>query len=173
MQQTLKNVAIYIPSKLFGLLKKTEAGTGQLQQVINDVCSEGLIDEFVCDNPKRAIIKQCMSSSSYYACEYCFGKAIPCPIKKTKKKCELARKRIELQAKAIDNRITFLNDCPGTSASKKKDDQEIKQLRKIKQSLELELSTTEPQRGGRPVWPSDTYSSPLRTIEEVHGILDF
>ena len=45
-----------------------------LQQVLEDLQRNNChISEFICDNPKRAIIRDSVSHSGKYACEYCFG----------------------------------------------------------------------------------------------------
>ena len=48
-----------------------------LQSVLNETTTSHCLKTFIADNPKRSFIRQSLSHSAKYACEYCFSHGDP------------------------------------------------------------------------------------------------
>ena len=94
-----------------------------LKNVVNDLnYNHFTIDDMICDNPKRSIVRNALSHAAKYACEYCTSSAVPYVDSVRQKHVSMNLKKYDLQKKDILNKIDFFKSIPGTSASKKKDE---------------------------------------------------
>ena len=166
----VKNCRNIYPLRIVRPVNKFKVdNVSQFENVLNDLKTNHceLID-FVADNPKRATVREATQHGSYYACEYCSAKASLHSVGNTasKQKSEHYKKQI----KDIEKQIEEINDRPGTSASKEKDNDNVDTLRSIIQ--ELKQSEQSAKTVKKLVWPATSVNGPLRTEEEVRNITD-
>ena len=113
---------------------------------LNDIIvNGGQIKNFVGDNLKRCIAKNCLGHSATFPCEYCFGKGVRC------QKIAKNDSRIKKNFLKIKSKLRNL-DCGELDIS----------------DLENELENTEKkfQKKSFLAWPASTRDSEPRTVEK-------
>ena len=129
----------------------------QLNLVLNDIHDNNLIiTSFVGDNPVRSGVRECLSFSSWYPCEYCFSKGT----KLVTNDAELKRKKknINTQRKIL---AAKMKNARGRKLSK---------LKKIDKELIESEKKLKPKQSNI-VWPKTTANGPPRTRDEIFDII--
>ena len=158
------------PIKLIRSIKFPPDGSPHLQAVTEDLSENYTITKFIGDNPKRSFVRNALSHSSLFACEYCFGHAVrfrDCHTADTikRKKCYL------LQKEDIQQKIQTIQNTPGTVESKKLDDEKIDLLLSIEKDLDdVEKKAQSPKT--QLVWPANTINKEPRTKEQLLDIIN-
>ena len=144
-----------------------------LQTVFGDInsCDTIVIDDVICDNPKRAIVRNALCHSSRFACEYCESAGVSYVSDEVKKQVASNIQRLSVQKTDLVNKIVTLEQSPGTSVGKENDEREIVSLRELYQTLEKqEAEEKKKLRKNHIVWPSSTTNGRLRTITTIRNI---
>ena len=85
-----------------------------IQSVFNDINSTNLIiDEVICDNPKRSVMRNSLSHSAKYACEYCESASVGYVSKVIQTKVQDTISVIHSQLEELDSQIEVLSVEPG------------------------------------------------------------
>ena len=133
-----------------------------LYQVIQDVlCNSCTITMFIGDNPKRAMARDAMGHSSFYACEYCFQKASR--FIEAFKKTDNKRKNLEGQIELIKTEINGVKNVPNSQ-------EKLKTLKALLKSLTSSLKGLTTNRATI-VWPSSTINGTPRTNSSIREIV--
>ena len=127
------------------------------------------ITDFIGDNPKRAFVRQARNHAGYYACEYCPAKAVICSDNQAN---QLRKQEYEKQCHEIDKKIQLIQNTPGTSSSKLKDDKKIEHLIDTRKALDAKFKANNAKKKKHLVWPSSTADVPLRTLEQIEEIVE-
>ena len=145
----------------------------QLNKFLSDLGKNNVhITDFIGDNPKRSLVRESLSHSSKYACEYCFASAERAGVHDIVQMNTL-QKKYDLQTAGINSQIELLTSRPGTVASKEKDDQEINILLSVLKELgqSFKLSKKKVNKTNL-VWPASTSNGTPRTTEDIIEICD-
>ena len=138
-----------------------------LSDVLADLEENGChIDNFIGDNPKRAIVREAKHHGSYYACEYCTSKAFSYSQEISDPKT-LNKQQLD----DIDAQIQNLSDMPGTSSSIAAKQQKINDLNKKRKKLQKETLTITKKKQHL-VWPPQTANGELRTRDSIIDIVE-
>ena len=136
----------------------------QLSHVIHDLNDNNFkIKQFIGDNPKRAIAKECLCFSSWYPCEYCFAKGTK--IVTNSSSNEKEKKKLNMQIQIVREKIDSLQNFPSQNTS---------EILKLK-TFEKELIAAEKkikEKKSNIVWPKTSMNAPLRTREEILKIIE-
>ena len=144
-----------------------------LRTVLDDINSSDTIvlDDVICDNPKRSIVRNALCHSSRYACEYCESAGVSYVSDEVKKQVATNLQRLSVQKGDILEKIAALEQSPGTSAQKDNDDRQIVLFRDLYHTLETqEAEEKKKLRKQHIVWPSNTSDGRLRTINTIRNI---
>ena len=134
-----------------------------LAEVVNDFMRNNvIIRQFIGDNPKRSIAKECRNHASWYACEYCYAKGSKIDIVDN----TTPRKRITAQKNAIEEKINDYNNEEMTPEIKTK----IEHLRSLQKELTKSLSNL--NRKSHILWPSSTYDCTHRSRNSILNIVE-
>lgn len=102
--------------------------------------------------------------SAKFGCEYCFNCAVPYV---NKKSVSLIEKKIEIQAKKINEQILQLQQNQETQLDSD-EGEEIENLRQLLNSLNKEKDKQIQKQGRKQLtWPASTSHGNLRTIENI------
>ena len=130
-----------------------------LNEFLIDVKSVGRVCQFIGDNPKRALARECKHHSSNFAYKYCFAKAT----RQTINTSDNANQKhdIQLQQKLITDKLAI-----GV-------DNEIER-RALETLLDNLITEDRSLRKGasHPVWPARSANGEERTTEKVLEIID-
>ena len=129
-----------------------------LNDIINSNC---VIDNAICDNPKRAILRNALCHSSLYACEYCEASAQShlCPITKTK---------VERELQIIENKISELEE---KQMGLTHEDEQYEILDELLTELRMKhVHEGKKIKKKHLVWPSHTRHGQLRTVNAIRDI---
>ena len=142
--------------------KRTLDNKAQLRNVINDITANRYrINQYIGDNPKRADAKDCKCHSSWYPCEYCYGKGIKIVLTDNNK----ARERILQQKTLIEEKIAECESLPDTPNKQSK----IENLNSLKE--ELNKSVNSLSRKSNILWPFSTMGSEHRSRKSILEIV--
>ena len=145
------------------------------KSVLDDISSNlCIIEQFVGDNPKRAIVREARSHGGYYACEYCIGKAthnIHLTAAEEKEKND-RKKQHDLHCKDILKKIDYLKSMACSSSQAEINNSEIDILNQILSDIKKHYETENKVKKGHLVWPANTFTSPRRTLEGVNEIME-
>ena len=134
-----------------------------LNEVLHDITENGFrITQYIGDKPKRSDAKGCKSNSSWFPCEYCFGKGEKVELMDN---CRAAAK-IKLQITEIETDISNYESGLFNEENALK----LENLVKIKQELEKSLNAL--KRKSHIVWPFSTMNSENRTRQKILSILE-
>ena len=148
------------------------------QPIIESVVQElneanAIIDDVVLDNPKRSIFRCALNHASTFACEYCESHATHYTNDQLTKDIAANVKKIDKKCTEIQNRIDYLNDCPGTVSSKHKDDENVALLLEILTDLKQQRTDElKKQKRRHLVWPATTSDGTPRTYQRIKNITD-
>lgn len=126
----------------------------QLSGFLKDILDNNeKIEHYVADNLKRATARDCLCHSSFYACEYCFAKAVRSENrdKSAGTKKQLQSLKEKLKGANVDQSATL------TSIEKEIGDAE---------------KNLKPTNRSHLVWPSSTYGAQERTTENMMEIVE-
>ena len=134
-----------------------------LQEVLNDITINGFrIKQFIADNQKRALAKNCQNHASWFPCEYCFAKGI---------KIALAEstyiKNVKKQHKMIEDKIRNCENEPDSDEKKTK----LENLGYLKEELKKCLDAVVNKKSNI-LWPSSTMNSEHRSRRSIEEIVE-
>lgn len=110
-----------------------------LANFVNDVRDNGkIIDAFIADNLKRAMIRLALIHSSYFPCEYCNAKGVSINLK-----CPLNCDNLKIQAILIDEKLANLEE---------EEEEERKKLSDLRKSIEKDMKNIMKKK--KITWPS-------------------
>lgn len=105
-----------------------------LKIVFNEISNTQLVvDNVICDNPKRSIIRNCLSHSSSFACEYYVSSAISHVSNELKNQVEKKVHNLSLQIQDIEENLRYLLSLHAPTAG---DNKQIATFEKMKNELE-------------------------------------
>lgn len=163
---SFKNCKNIYPYKLVRPLNKQLSGLQSrriLWEVLTEITENDLrILQYIADNPKRSIARECKSHSAWYACEYCYAKG---------KKIELtpnthAINRLTTQINLINEKI---NDCEAEENTPDKAEK-IRNLLSLKENLQKGLNAM--KKKSHILWPFSTMKSINRTRNSLLEIAE-
>lgn len=135
-----------------------------LEDFIHDLHSNDcIIKAFVADNLKRANAREAQNHASYYACEYCFSKALTFMVGEE----QLAARKhsLEQEKKKIEERIETLQQ------HEHQDEESIQALQVVLESLNNSLKNIQIKKK-QLVWPYSTSDGEPRTREKIIEIVN-
>ena len=135
-----------------------------LKSVVNDLNNNYfIINDVICDNPKRSVMRHALCHSSLYACEYCESSAVSYVNEKVVRRVELSLSKINVQKVQIENRIENLYDVL--------DQDQINLLSELKDELTLKESQEKKLlKKKHLVWPSQTLHGQPRDLNTIKDI---
>ena len=131
-----------------------------LSIVLNDLnANHCIMDNAICDNPKRAVLRHALCHSSLYACEYCESSAVSfvCPVNKTK---------VDAELNEISQQIVTLEEKQ--SMSQNTNNEVIDDL--LTELRVRHIQESKKVRKRHLVWPSHTRHGRLRTVNTIRDI---
>lgn len=134
-----------------------------LKSVVEDIINNDLrITQFIADNLKRAIAKDCQNHASWFPCEYCFARGVKLDVVDNEK----TRKKIIAQKQLILEKI---RDCESevNSTEKRK---KITNLNLLLDDLNKSLSNL--KKTTNILWPFSTMNAQHRTRQSVLEIVE-
>lgn len=136
----------------------------QLESVLNSIAANDLrVHSFICDNPKRAFIKNSMQHSAKFGCEYCFECGTQ-PRNILEEQTKEVVKKLSQQRRDIIQQIQNLNE---------NDKDHSDYLKKILANLdEAEKLSKTHKKHSHIVWPSSTANGEPRTKEKIIEICE-
>lgn len=157
----MKNCQCIYPHKLVRPLGKNVIDhRKQLKDVVCDILANDLrIMQFIADNLKRAIAKECKNHAAWYPCEYCYAKGIKIDLNENNN----ARKKILDQIKSVNEKIS---QCQNEPLSQSK----IENLIALKEELQKSLSAL--RRKSNILWPQSTMYSEHRSRQTIDMIIE-
>ena len=145
--------------KPFNRIKYDEQSN--IKCVLNDLNNNHCIMDFaVCDNPKRSILRNALSHSSLYACEYCESSAKPYVCQETSTQVNEHIQELAVQISDLEEQLNT-ND---------NDEQAIIIEQLINELRTKQTTERKKIKHQHIVWPSDTMFGSLRTINSIMRI---
>lgn len=145
----MQNCKVVYPHKLVKPLGKYKIDNSlQFTNFIKDIIdNDGIIEQYIADNLKRATGKGCLNHASTFPCEYCFARGVryeaTVDTNKAKEHLEALRKRIK-------------ETCTSS-----------KYINEIEKELLQAEKELKPKKRSHIVWPSSTRKSEPRTTEKI------
>ena len=158
-----KNCKNIYPHKLVRPLGKYKVDNKKhLKEVIDDIAANSLrITQYIADNLKRCIAKDCKCHSSWYACEYCYAKGSKIEVTDNM----IAGRKITLQINSVTESLQHITSQPKTVEN----DRKIENLASLKEELEKSLKAL--KRKSNILWPSSTMDSLHRSRKSILAIV--
>lgn len=144
-----------------------------LKTVFKDINSNNhiILDDVICDNPKRSIVRNALCHSSRYACEYCESPGTSYVSPQAQKSVATFVDKVSRQKSDILKQIDYLQGIPGTSAGKEEDQYQVQILEDLYSTLEnQEIEEKKKLKRHHIVWPSNTMKGKLRTMTTIRDI---
>ena len=128
-----------------------------IKTVFNDINSTNIvIDEVICDNPKRSVMRHSMCHSSTFACEYCEAGAVGFVSQNVEENVKENITAIHAQLRELDIQINHLNP--------EENKRQVDLLNDLKKTLREKLVNEKKMRKSHVVWPFSTMQGNPRTI---------
>ena len=143
-----------------------------LKSVVTELNENNItIEDAICDNPKRSVLRSALSHSSLYACEYCESSAESYINEEIAHSVQATHLKIENQIKKIDEEIEYLRTSPGSTHRKQMDEDQINLLHEFKNEL---VTKSKMERNKikikHLVWPVNTVNGQARTMNAIIDI---
>ena len=137
-----------------------------IQSVFTDINSTDIIiDEVICDNPKRAIMRNSLCHSAKFACEYCEAGAVSFINETVHQNGQETIETIQAQLQELDHQILHLSLEPDTNR------RQVNLLNNMKKTLNEKIVTERKQlKKSNLVWPVSTMNGQPRTINKIRDI---
>ena len=134
-----------------------------LAEVINDIKDNNLtITQYIGDNPKTSMAKECKWFSAWYPCKYCYAKGTKIEIEKNSR----TRKNLCQQISLIEEKII---NCQSQFPTQE-NDMKIQNLESLKKELQKTLNSM--KRKTNILWPSSTMNSQHRSRQSILDIIE-
>ena len=127
----MKNCRNIYPLKIIRPLNKFPVPfKPQLHSILEDLFrNDSVLDQFIGDNPKRALLKEVLNHASLFGCDYCFGKAIQYAEKNSKVNEET--KKNVLLIKKFEKQVSLLKQASGSACLIKSNEEQIKVMQDL------------------------------------------
>ena len=159
-----KNCKTIYPHKLVRPLGKSNVDHRKhLEDVLKDIQQYNLtITQYIGDNPKRSMAKECKCFSAWYPCEYCFGKGSKIELRNNSK----ARENLIKQQQLIQEQIVSYQEKISTPENELK----IQQLQSLYKELQKSINAL--KKKSNILWPASTMNAQHRSRQSILEIVE-
>lgn len=136
-------------------------------EVLEDLAlNNTILNNMICDKPKRCNICMTLNQNATFACEYCESPAVHVDNVKLIKEIE---KKRNLQKENLKSQIELLQTQPGPASNVKKIANLQKMLKNVEEDLKKDVQKV---KSKHLYWPSSTANGPPRTMEKIREIVE-
>ena len=137
-------------------------------EVLEDLAlNDTIINNMICDKPKRSNICMTLNQNATFACEYCESPAVH--IDNVKEIKDIDRKK-NLHIEHLKSEIELLKNKPGTSTSYAKKIADLQKM--IKNVEENHKKSLKKLKSKHLCWPCSTANGPPRTMDGINAIVE-